>query len=171
MYIVWKVKDGTVKAQTKCLCRLYFRVTISIWCIFYNSSTHNISLNINLLIKAILLWCSHCLHWKVRDGFQHTFRDIRMKYGFWKAFVTSESVVITENLLLWLSLHSMNIVNVVFNCFTHFNMRRSPHINPLLVSWELALWQRWRMSVCHFNVDTIFEQIFVNNKYFLIFWV
>ena len=49
------------KLNTQSLCRLYFRVTISILSIFYDSSTLNISFKFNLLIKVIILYYYHRL--------------------------------------------------------------------------------------------------------------
>ena len=51
----------TVKAPTQRLFTPYFRVTISILCIFCDKCTQIISLEFCLLIKVIILWCVYHL--------------------------------------------------------------------------------------------------------------
>ena len=81
VYIVWKIQDGTVKAQTQSLFRLYFRVTISILSIFYDSSTRNISLKFNLSIKITVLYC-YC-RWEVNvDFLEIQASELLLKLGF-----------------------------------------------------------------------------------------
>ena len=131
------------------------------------------------ILKIIFI---HKHEWYVMFGrsgmmFNVDFRDIwklepLQKFGFWNMFMTSKN----RNFLFWLSLPSTNVrqiydISTVYTLFKWIKIRRSPYINPLFVSWELALWLRWWMSIYDFNVDTIFEEIFINNKYFLVFLV
>ena len=86
----------TVKVQRQRLFRTYFKVTVSILCIFFDNYTHNISLEVYLFIKVIVMWCVHCL-----EG-QRWLSEHSNKMSFFKLYfkVTISTLCIFMTVLL-----------------------------------------------------------------------